>query len=232
VFEGTAVPVRLSVCVSVCVCLCTRLPPASRSALSRLLTPPSSCASSPLLTSTPEARTYMYFLVCVFTCAHTYTSSRLSRARGTGGQASALNGMVLVKRDKHSVYLLEPGHHQQQQQHHHHHHHHQHHQHHHHQQQQCYQTLAVLPFTSERRRSSVIVKTPKGEYVLYCKGADMVMLPLCAGGGLSGSILHTTTDHMEEFSRAGLRTLIVASRVLSESECHQFLQAHSAANQV
>lgn len=37
-----------------------------------------------------------------------------------------------------------------------------------------YEILNVLEFTSQRKRMSVIVRTPQGQIKLYCKGADTV----------------------------------------------------------
>ena len=37
----------------------------------------------------------------------------------------------------------------------------------------------ILEFSSKRKRMSVIVKNSKGEYVIYCKGADSFVFPLC-----------------------------------------------------
>lgn len=39
-----------------------------------------------------------------------------------------------------------------------------------------YEILNVLEFTSQRKRMSVIVRTPQGQIKLYCKGADTVSL--------------------------------------------------------
>ena len=41
-----------------------------------------------------------------------------------------------------------------------------------------YEVLATNQFSSERKRMSVLVRTPAGKVVLFCKGADEVMLPL------------------------------------------------------
>lgn len=40
-----------------------------------------------------------------------------------------------------------------------------------------YEVLNVLEFTSDRKRMSVIVRTPEGQIKLYCKGADTVSPP-------------------------------------------------------
>jgi magnesium-transporting ATPase (P-type) len=45
-----------------------------------------------------------------------------------------------------------------------------------------YSLLAVLEFSSVRRRMSVIVRTPQGQIKLYSKGADIVMFDRMADG--------------------------------------------------
>ena len=46
---------------------------------------------------------------------------------------------------------------------------------------------------------SVVVKTPEGRYVVYTKGADMVMVPLCTSRS-SAELMARTISHMEEFA--------------------------------
>lgn len=45
------------------------------------------------------------------------------------------------------------------------------------------QVLHILGFTSNRKRMSVIVRTPESSIKLICKGADTVMLPKLVRGG-------------------------------------------------
>jgi phospholipid-translocating ATPase len=42
-----------------------------------------------------------------------------------------------------------------------------------------YDVLAIMPFTSSRKRMSVVVRMPDGKVRLYCKGADSALIPLC-----------------------------------------------------
>ncbi|KAL1023000.1 hypothetical protein UPYG_G00035230, partial [Umbra pygmaea] len=78
-----------------------------------------------------------------------------------------------------------------------------------------YQLLAMLDFTSQRRRMSVLVREPEGGLKLYCKGADIVILER----------LQKDCPHMESteraldlFSQSCLRTLCVAERVVPEAK--------------
>ncbi len=44
-----------------------------------------------------------------------------------------------------------------------------------------YSILNVLEFNSNRKRMSVVVRTPEGKIKLYCKGADSVIYARLAG---------------------------------------------------
>ncbi|XP_049532124.1 phospholipid-transporting ATPase IF isoform X1 [Anopheles darlingi] len=81
-----------------------------------------------------------------------------------------------------------------------------------------FERLAVLEFTSDRKRMSVIVADPSGQKWLYTKGAESHVLPLCE----SGPLIATTQGHVDEFAKCGLRTLAVARRQLTNDEYEQF----------
>ncbi len=76
-------------------------------------------------------------------------------------------------------------------------------------QEQRYQLLHVLEFSSERKRMSVIVRTPAGRVKLLCKGADTVIYERL--GGEQAAVRRQTTAHLEQFARDGLRTLCCAT---------------------
>ncbi|XP_063746749.1 phospholipid-transporting ATPase IK [Eleginops maclovinus] len=82
-----------------------------------------------------------------------------------------------------------------------------------------YQLLALLDFTSQRRRMSVLVREPEGGLKLYCKGADLVILER-----LQKDCLHQerTERALELFSQACLRTLCVAVRSVPEALWEQW----------
>ncbi|XP_077572622.1 phospholipid-transporting ATPase IC [Stigmatopora nigra] len=76
-----------------------------------------------------------------------------------------------------------------------------------------YKLLALLDFTSQRRRMSVLVREPEGGLKLYCKGADIVILER-----LQRDCPHqeSTEQALELFSQSCLRTLCIAVRSVSE----------------
>eukprot|EP01028_Stygiella_incarcerata_P014298 TRINITY_DN933_c0_g1_i3.p1 TRINITY_DN933_c0_g1~~TRINITY_DN933_c0_g1_i3.p1 ORF type:complete len:1250 (+),score=273.44 TRINITY_DN933_c0_g1_i3:141-3752(+) len=76
-----------------------------------------------------------------------------------------------------------------------------------------FRLLNVLEFTSDRKRMSVIVKHPDGKIVLYCKGADSVILERLAK---DQEHLDCTMSYLEGFAGDGLRTLCCAKSELEE----------------
>ncbi|XP_048360248.1 phospholipid-transporting ATPase ID-like isoform X1 [Sphaerodactylus townsendi] len=91
-----------------------------------------------------------------------------------------------------------------------------------------YELLAILDFDNVRKRMSVIVRSPKGELTLYCKGADTIVYdrlhPSCK------SLKEKTTEHLEEFAGEGLRTLVVAYKDLDEAYLEGWRQRHHEAS--
>ncbi|MBA0621197.1 hypothetical protein Godav_006843 [Gossypium davidsonii] len=83
-----------------------------------------------------------------------------------------------------------------------------------------YKLLNVLEFDSTRKRMSVIVRDEEGKLLLLCKGADSVMFERLAKGGRDFE--EDTREHMNEYADAGLRTLVLAYRELSENEYEVF----------
>ncbi|KAK2993091.1 hypothetical protein RJ640_024328 [Escallonia rubra] len=93
-----------------------------------------------------------------------------------------------------------------------------------------YTLLHVLEFSSARKRMSVIVKNVENQLLLLCKGADSVMFERLSKDGKL--FLAKTMDHLNKYAEAGLRTLVVACRELSEQEYksweEEFLQAKTS----
>ncbi|KAK3873283.1 hypothetical protein Pcinc_021693 [Petrolisthes cinctipes] len=86
-----------------------------------------------------------------------------------------------------------------------------------------YTVLQIFPFTSETKRMGIIVKEAHtGEIVLYMKGADTVM---------AGMVEYN--DWLQEectnLAQKGLRTLVVARKVLTQEQYTHFEQRYNAA---
>lgn len=86
-----------------------------------------------------------------------------------------------------------------------------------------YTILQVFPFTSESKRMGIILREEQsGQLVFYLKGADVVM-----------SSIVQYNDWLEEecgnMAREGLRTLVVAKKVLTEEQYLDFETRYNAA---
>ncbi|KAK5584312.1 hypothetical protein RB653_005920 [Dictyostelium firmibasis] len=89
-----------------------------------------------------------------------------------------------------------------------------------------FELLNVLDFSSERKRMSVIVRTPTGRLMLYCKGADSVIFDKLAPNQPNAD---TSITHIQDFGYQGLRTLCVASTQLDEHLYQQWSQQYQMA---
>lgn len=67
-----------------------------------------------------------------------------------------------------------------------------------------------------RKRMSVIVEDQKGQILLYCKGADSILLDLMQKG--KNPDIDITMQYLMEFADEGLRTLLVTYKVIPKSE--------------
>eukprot|EP00002_Diphylleia_rotans_P017039 TRINITY_DN3306_c0_g1_i13.p1 TRINITY_DN3306_c0_g1~~TRINITY_DN3306_c0_g1_i13.p1 ORF type:complete len:1721 (-),score=210.94 TRINITY_DN3306_c0_g1_i13:658-5088(-) len=72
--------------------------------------------------------------------------------------------------------------------------------------------LNVNEFTSSRKRMSVICRRQDGRILLYCKGADSVMLQRVQKGS---PFYQETSRHVNQYATEGLRTLILAKAHLN-----------------
>ncbi|KAI8910720.1 hypothetical protein DFJ77DRAFT_470897 [Powellomyces hirtus] len=80
--------------------------------------------------------------------------------------------------------------------------------------------LALLDFTSDRKRMSIIVRAPDGVLTLYCKGADNIVLERLAAD--QADLVHHADASLKHYSEQGYRTLVVAYRTLTDEEYEDF----------
>ena len=85
-----------------------------------------------------------------------------------------------------------------------------------------FELLATLGFTSERKRSSVVVRLSNGTLRMYTKGADSVILPLLSLSRCDPMARQQTLYSLQTFSKEGLRTLLFGFRDLTEQEFMQW----------
>ncbi|CAI5516593.1 unnamed protein product [Closterium sp. Naga37s-1] len=81
-----------------------------------------------------------------------------------------------------------------------------------------YTLLHTIEFTSHRKRMSVIVRTPEGNLVLLCKGADNIIMDRLGGSDVAQRHRPITEQHMRTYAEAGLRTLAIAWKEIGEEE--------------
>lgn len=87
-----------------------------------------------------------------------------------------------------------------------------------------YEVLQVCEFTSARKRMSTLLREPSGRVMLYCKGADTVVLPRAGGAHVDA-----TVAHLEAYASEGLRTLCIAAREVPAAEYAAWAQRYEAA---
>uniref|UniRef100_A0A8C2XIB9 Phospholipid-transporting ATPase n=1 Tax=Cyclopterus lumpus TaxID=8103 RepID=A0A8C2XIB9_CYCLU len=94
------------------------------------------------------------------------------------------------------------------------------------------QLLHILPFDSNRKKMSVVVRHPlTGQVVVYTKGADSVIMDLTEtpkgskqAQEIYSHIREQTQNHLDSYAREGLRTLCIAKKVLEEEEYEVWLK--------
>lgn len=91
-----------------------------------------------------------------------------------------------------------------------------------------YDLLAILDFNNERKRMSVIVRSPEGRLTLYCKGADTIVYELLDHS--SEDLKEVTTQHLNEFAGEGLRTLVLAYKDLDKVYFADWQKRHHEAS--
>uniref|UniRef100_A0A8C1SYJ1 Phospholipid-transporting ATPase n=1 Tax=Cyprinus carpio TaxID=7962 RepID=A0A8C1SYJ1_CYPCA len=90
--------------------------------------------------------------------------------------------------------------------------------------EQTYELLNVLEFSSNRKRMSVIVRTPTGKLRLYCKGADNMIFERL---NETSQYKDLTVAHLEQFATEGLRTLCFAYVDLEEEAYQEWLKEYN-----
>jgi len=82
--------------------------------------------------------------------------------------------------------------------------------------QETFEVLAIIEFTSTRKRMSIVVRTPEGKIKVYIKGADNVILDRVGKTSTHNKHSANTEKHLDDFAREGLRTLCLGVTDISE----------------
>lgn len=91
-----------------------------------------------------------------------------------------------------------------------------------------YIPLRVLEFNSSRKRMSTLVRTPDNKILLICKGADSVIYQRLRSDH-DKQVIESTTKNLDDFSNAGLRTLCVSSKYITEEEFSKWSKIYDKA---
>ena len=84
----------------------------------------------------------------------------------------------------------------------------------------------MIEFTSTRKRMTVVVKTPEDKVKIFMKGADSIVQPLLVDDCPNVS---QTFQYLEDFAKEGLRTLMIASKEISNEEYQQWNHVYQKA---
>jgi len=84
--------------------------------------------------------------------------------------------------------------------------------------EETYKILFEFPFNSTRKRQSIVMCDPEGDYWIMTKGADSIMAPRITWKEEMGTVVD---DHLLSFAKEGLRTLVMGKKPLSEEEVEQ-----------
>jgi phospholipid-transporting ATPase len=81
--------------------------------------------------------------------------------------------------------------------------------------------LAILPFDSDRKRMSIIVKSITGEIKLFCKGADEVVFSKFS------KVYAKAKEINDIFAKQGYRTLIMGTKQISEFHFNNWFKRYN-----
>lgn len=93
--------------------------------------------------------------------------------------------------------------------------------------EQTFELLNICEFNSTRKRMSAVFRCPDGKIRVYVKGADTVIFQRLSE---VNEFVEATTRHLEDFAAAGLRTLCMAERVITEQEYQEWNTAYNEAS--
>uniref|UniRef100_A0A914I7J9 Phospholipid-transporting ATPase n=1 Tax=Globodera rostochiensis TaxID=31243 RepID=A0A914I7J9_GLORO len=89
-------------------------------------------------------------------------------------------------------------------------------------QEEVYEMLHILDFDNVRKRMSVLIRSAT-KTMLYCKGADTMVLDRLSARGTSELLRSATLQHLDKFASDGLRTLCVAYKPVESEYCLKWM---------
>ena len=73
-----------------------------------------------------------------------------------------------------------------------------------------------------------VFEDPSGDIIVFTKGADSVLFPLCALG--QDELKKKTQEYMDEYAKEGLRTLLLAQKRMNRPEYNAWHRQHEEAS--
>uniref|UniRef100_A0A914E2E4 Phospholipid-transporting ATPase n=2 Tax=Acrobeloides nanus TaxID=290746 RepID=A0A914E2E4_9BILA len=95
--------------------------------------------------------------------------------------------------------------------------------------EEMYEMLQIIDFDNVRKRMSLLVRTRNGKIILYCKGADTMILERIHPN-TSPLLKDATMQHLDKFASDGLRTLCVAYKEIDPDFCMDWLNRYKEAS--
>ena len=94
-----------------------------------------------------------------------------------------------------------------------------------------YQILLKIPFSSERQRSTIIVRDLETNKIkIYIKGSDTKIFEKINYYS-ENNILEITKEHVDNFARRGLRTLCYCFKIIQENEYNTWSKRYNIAKE-
>ena len=76
--------------------------------------------------------------------------------------------------------------------------------------------LHVIPYESSRKRMSMVVQMPDGSILLYCKGADSIMLELQDPAINSSRFVENLACQVSDWAEEAFRTMVFGYKPLTQ----------------
>ena len=88
---------------------------------------------------------------------------------------------------------------------------------------ETFKVFRKMEFNSDRKRMSILVKDPEdGKIKLFTKGADSIIKERLDSSQINPTVMASTEDFLTKASVKGLRTLLMAMKVIDEKEFASF----------
>ena len=85
---------------------------------------------------------------------------------------------------------------------------------------ETWKILAEIPFTSERKKLTVVAQNSQGQVFVFTKGADMVILPMI-------EIIGDSNETLNKYAREGFRTLVMAGKQLEGEDLDSWISEYN-----